>query len=445
MDTKLVDPSCQIKGGDFRVSSGKTYLKTGIEGSGDPSNRIHAVKEGVRVTTEAINGGQSQSSAAWYWLGRLYLQQGDLVGADSAFNKAEQLSPGCKDDIGKYRHKAWAALVNGGNAFRQTKQDDSAIVMYRAATAIDPKMPLPYSNIAEIYNDRDQKDTALVYFQRAAATEPSDTSELQIRNQALFNSGVLLLNSGRAADAVPAFEKYTQAMPGDPSGKKALASAYRASGQTDKAQVLEKELVGMASAGAAAGGEALTDADLFDLGIKQFGDKDYKDAAATFGKVIDHQPFYRDALFNQANAYLGLQDGANLAATAERLIGIEPMNEYDHKLRQQGYQLAGNKDKVLEAATAQFALPLSVEIDKMTLAGSNVSLTGKVTGRDAQTGSGKPIPAAPVTLVFEFLDATGQVLGSQEVNIPVLKAGASQPLQVSAKVDGVRAWRYRAK
>jgi tetratricopeptide (TPR) repeat protein len=317
--------------------------------------------------------------------------------------------------------------------------------MYRAAATINPKMPLPYSNIAEIYNDRGQKDTALVYFQRAAATEPSDSSQLQVRNQALFNSGVLLLNSSRAAEAVAAFEKYNQLVPDDPSAKKALASAYRATGQTEKAQALEKELVGMAAAGAAGGGEALTDTDLFELGIKQFGDKDYKDAAATFGQVIDHQPFYRDALYNQANAYLGLEDGPKLAATAERLIAIEPMSEIDHKLRQKGYQLAGNTDKVVEAATAQLALLLNVEIQRMTLAGSNVSLTGKATGREAQTGSGKPIPAAPVTLVFEFLDASGQVLGSQELGIPALTAGASQPIQVSAKVDGVRAWRYRAK
>ena len=53
------------------------------------------------------------------------------------------------------------------------------------------------------------------------------------------------------------FEKYLQRVPDDLSAKKALANAYRATGQTDKAQELEKALVaagGGAAAGAGVGG-----------------------------------------------------------------------------------------------------------------------------------------------------------------------------------------------
>ncbi len=89
LDQKLVDPACQLKGGDFKVSSGKTYLKSALESS-IPDARNRMLRDGVRVITESISGGQSGSSAAWYWLGRNYLQQGDLVGADSAFTKVEQ-------------------------------------------------------------------------------------------------------------------------------------------------------------------------------------------------------------------------------------------------------------------------------------------------------------------------------------------------------------------
>src|SRR5512134_4063804 len=128
LDTRMIQPECKLEGGgDFRVSSGKTYLKTGIEGTGDPSNRVNALKNGVRVITEAITtAGQTKNPSAWYYLGRIYLQQGDVVGADSAFNRALALAPGCQADVRKYRYRVWAALVNAGQTFRQAKQPDSA-------------------------------------------------------------------------------------------------------------------------------------------------------------------------------------------------------------------------------------------------------------------------------------------------------------------------------
>ncbi|MEP6574185.1 MAG: hypothetical protein ABJD11_15905, partial [Gemmatimonadota bacterium] len=80
LDAKFIEASCQLKGGDFRTSSGKTYLKTGIETS-VPENRIAALNNGKRVLLDAIqNNGASNSPAAWYWLGRIYLQQADLAG-----------------------------------------------------------------------------------------------------------------------------------------------------------------------------------------------------------------------------------------------------------------------------------------------------------------------------------------------------------------------------
>ncbi len=51
-------------------------------------------------------------------------------------------------------------------------------------------------------------------------------------------------------------------------------------------------------------------------------------------------------------------------------------------------------------------------------------------------------PAA-MTLIFEFLDGKGTVVANQEVQIPALKPGASQPIQVSAKGAGIMAWRYK--
>jgi tetratricopeptide (TPR) repeat protein len=270
---------------------------------------------------------------------------------------------------------------------------------------------------------------------------------VKARNQAAFNHGVLLLNNGKAKDAVTALQRYRTLQPQDVGGKKALAQAFRAAGMTDSAQVLEKDLIATSGSqpnGGAAGGEVSED-DLVDIAVKQFNDKNYKEAAATFDKVIARNPWNRDAVFNQANAYLALGDGASLAAAAEKLIAIEPLSEYDHTMRIQGYKLANNKDGIYKAVVGHEALLVNVEVQSFKLSADGATLEAKVTGREARDESNKVIPAKPLTLAVEFLGADGSVIAATDGQVPALKAGESQNLSVAGKGANIRAWRYKVK
>lgn len=447
LDTRMLPPDCKMDGGgDFRVSSGKTYLKTGIEGSGDPQNRVNALKNGVRVITEAITAnGQQKNPSAWYYLGRIYLQQGDVIGADSAFNKAQAIAPTCKDDIKKYRYRVWAALVNAGQTFRQAKQNDSAMAVFRAANVMDNTLPLAFVFMADLFNEIGNPDSSLYYFGLGAATEPTDPNMVKARNQAAFNYGVLLLNAGKAKEAVTALQRYRTLQPDDASAKKAMAQAFRAAGMADSAQVLEKEMVASSGGPAAPGSDGVSESDMMDIAVKQFNDKNFKDAAATFEKVIAKNPWNRDAVFNQANAYLALSDGPSLAGAAEKLIAIEPLSEYDHTLRIQGYKIAGNKDGIFKAVVGHEGLLVNVEVQSFKLSGDGATLDAKVTGREARDENNKIIPAKPLTLSVEFLGADGSVVSAQEASVPLLKAGQVQAISVPGKGAGIQAWRYRVK
>ncbi len=66
--------------------------------------------------------GQDKNPAAWYYLGRIYLQQGDLYGADRALTQAEQLAPKCAEEISNYRKNAWVGLVKAGQQIRGGKE-----------------------------------------------------------------------------------------------------------------------------------------------------------------------------------------------------------------------------------------------------------------------------------------------------------------------------------
>jgi Flp pilus assembly protein TadD len=443
-DTHLVLPECKVDGGDYRISSGKTYLKTGIEGSGDPSNRVSALRNGVRVITEAITAaGQGKSSAAWYWLARLYLQQGDLVGADTAFTNAQRLAPGCKDDIRKYRYRTWAALVNAAIAFHQSQQNDSALILYRAGNQLYQEGPVSFANMADIFAAANQTDSAIYYFGRAAQTEPTDAAQIKLRDQAVFNYGALLVNSGRAPEAVIALQRYLTLNPDDLGGKKALAQAYRAAGMADSAKVLERQLVAGADAGG--GAESITDGELFDLATRQYNDKNYSEASVSYGRLLQRNPNQRDALYAQANCYVALQDGPGLIGAAQKLVALEPLSDYDLQLLAQGYKFAKQRDKTAETIIAAYALPVDLQFESFEVKGDEATFNAKAAGREARDANNKLLTPHAVSITVEFLAIDGSVLASQDATIAALKVGEAAPVQVRAKVAGVRAWRYRVK
>ena len=149
-------PDCGLKSGHFKVSSGASYLKTGIEAD-VPDNKARALDSGEKVLLEAMQqNGQTNNAAAWYYLGRIYLQRGDLYGADSALTRAEKLAPNCAKEIDGYRQNAWVALIKGGNGFEEQKNLDSALALYNQAGVIFRKSPIPYYQAASVYQREGQ-------------------------------------------------------------------------------------------------------------------------------------------------------------------------------------------------------------------------------------------------------------------------------------------------
>jgi cytochrome c-type biogenesis protein CcmH/NrfG len=105
-------PPCDIKAGHFRVNSAIVNLKTAAE---NPNNRDRMLRQTLDVLSRTITGdGQDKNPAAWYYLGRYYVEVRDAGGADSAFDRAEALAPQCKQDIAGYRQALWGDVVASG-------------------------------------------------------------------------------------------------------------------------------------------------------------------------------------------------------------------------------------------------------------------------------------------------------------------------------------------
>lgn len=447
MPGRYQPPACELKSGHFKVSSGATYLKTGIE-TDVPENKVRVFESGHKVLLEAIQqNGQAENPAAWYYLGRIYLQQGDLRGADSALTRAEKGAPQCAKDIQSFRQNGWAALMRAGNNFEEQKNADSALVMYQQAAALLPSSPLSHYFIAKVMNEQGKTDSAAVYYGRAAAAGESstDTSEVKVRNRSAFNEGAIYLNTKQYPQAVAAFERYLKWEPNDVEAKRGLAGAYRGAGQTDKAQALEQELVaaGAGGAGGAAGGAGAQD--LMSVGVNLYNDKKYAEAAQAFEQVAAAEPYNRDAIFNLTNTYLAMKDGAKLLPAAERLHAIEPFSETALKMVGEGYKQTNKVDEAVKTAEKVLALPVDIKVTDFTVAGNAATWTATATGRSAQTATGKAIAPVAVSLTVEFLDPKGTVVASQDVQVPALQAGATQELKAAGQGPGIAAWRYKQK
>jgi tetratricopeptide (TPR) repeat protein len=445
MPTSYMAAQCNIKPGHFKVGSGAGYLKAAIE-TDVPESKVRILGQGEKVILEAVEQNkQEKNPAAWYYLGRIYLQQGNLYPADTALTKAEQLAPDCAKDIAGYRRNAWVALVKAGSKFEEDQNADSALVMYRQAGAIYRGSPIAFYQTAAIMNDKGQPDSAAYYFGQAAAVAATstDTTDIKYRNRSAFNQGALLLNGKKYDQAAVVFEQYLKWVPTDNEAKRGLAAAYRGSGKIEQAQALEKELVAAGGAPGAAG--AAASQDLMSAGVNAYNDKKYADAAAAFEKLVAAEPYNRDALYNLSNTYLAMKDGPKLAATAGKLVAIEPLSETALKLQGEGYKQSAKVDDAVKTAEQVLALPADVKASEFNATGNGANLTLTATGRAAQTAGGKAIPATAIPIVVEFLSGTGTVVATQEAQVPALAAGASQEVKVAGQGSGITAWRYKRK
>ena len=440
MSSKYQAPRCQLKGGDFRVSSAATYLKTGVE-LPDPVKKEGQLRKGTSVVTEAIaSAGQDKSAAAWYYLARLDLNLGDLRGADSAFTRAVVLQPDCAEDVKGYRQTAWIALMTPAAEFVRQHKVDSAVALLRQASIISRDFPQGYHNLGVLYFNSGELDSAAVYFKLAQGVASRDERFKKDLSASTVNLAAVLQRMNKHAEAAAELKKVLQWDPNDIDAKKALIQSLRATGASAEAAQLEQQML---AAGATAG--TLSNDDLTSMGVNLFNAKKYAEAAEVFEKVAAASPGDRTALANLANTYLAMKAGDKLVPVALRLVAMEPLNESNLKYLGEGYRQQHKQDDLIKTITKLIRLPTSVEGVQFQRRKEGATLTGQAVGRQATDEAAKSLPAAPVTIVVEFLNAEGAVVSSDDVAIPALQPGAKHDWKAEGKGDGITAWRYRAK
>ena len=495
-----IPAACDIKPGHQLVNSGMQSLRSAF-GTKFADQRAKDLKEADRTLTQAVTTGkQEQNPAAWYYLGRYYLMVDDLGGADSAFSKAQELAPGCKDDIALYRRQAWVPVYNAGVQAWQAGNIDSAIVAFRRANQVYQAEPLGFVYLANLFVGKAEPDSTLrktdaakyhtdslvhatrmdsaaKYF-RLAVPAASDPKYAKDKRDAFFNVARVYHAAKRYDEAKAAYREYLGAYPNDVQAMASLAGIYLNGGKRDSAMALygaipshadsasAGDLFGAAQSVLSAVPESPDTAAMDAACAKaqkrkspaltarqiaarcqppaadtmrkfhELADPQYRLVAQTYEAGLAKNPYYRDALYSAAGISYLIGDTSKVLPLAQRLYAVDPMNRLSLAKIAGGWQLLGRKDSVLYYLTLADSLPVEVTVGNFTTSDKGAEVDGLFTNFRSK-------PSTPLRIAFEFLDPTGTVVASQPQDVPPLDAGANQPFKIAVDRPGIVAWRYK--
>jgi tetratricopeptide (TPR) repeat protein len=313
---------------------------------------------------------------------------------------------------------------------------------FRAANVIFTDLPHVMENMGVIFANSGFDDSAVVYFEQAAKVAEPDTSLSENRNSATLNQAMVLQRLGRHPEAIAVLHKYLGWKPGDLDAKKSLAQSFREAGMADSADALDQEMIAEFTK---MNLDSLSTGDLMSVGVSMFNAAKYQESADVFTKLTGRNAWSRDAVYNLANAYLALKNWDKLLETGKHLMEIEPMSEDSYRLVGQAYRELKQQDNLLRTAEVLVGLPVNIEIAQFTMGRSSGRLSVVVTGRSPTDVQSKPIKPTPVTLVFEFLNETGAVVGTSDAEVPALEPDKRHELRAEAGGAGIVAWRYKRK
>jgi tetratricopeptide (TPR) repeat protein len=476
---KWVANTCDLKPGHFLVQAGLLYLKSAANGRFQEQIEKDLRDANRQLVQSITANGQDKNPAAWYYLGRYYVEVKDAAGADTAFRRAEQLAPTCKADIANWRrNQLWVPLYNAAVAAYNAGQQDSAIVLLQKANTVYNGEPGGFVLLGQLFFNANQPDSAAKYFRLAvaAATDPKYAAD---KRDAQFNVAASYARAQRWPDAAAAYRDYLVIAPNDARALAGLGAAYTGMGKPDSALGVFRTIVDHADsvdalalfyAGTAifssvpplpdtapVGASCRADARRASRTLtaraiavrcdsvtgRQIRDYDasvatnYRLSAKAFEAGLVKNPYYRDALFNLTNTYLALRDSTHMLPMAQRLYAVDPMNRSTLRLLAQGFQFMRKPDSTLHYLTvSDSVMPVEVSVGSFQTQDQSASVSGLFTNLRAK-------PNAPFKVTFEFLDAKGAVVATQSVDVPAIEPGGNHAFQLQAIGAKIEAWRYK--
>lgn len=441
--TSWLQPQCELNTGHYLVNGAIVYLKGATEEE-DSADAERMLEDGFRNLREAIGAGEVENPAVWYFLGRAYELRRDVVGADSAFSKVEQMVPECADDIDYHRQFMWVPIINGAIDSLQQGAFEAGKDLLRAANVIYDKDNVGFYYLARIFGAEGEVDSALHYYRRVVEIGISDSSRANDYYTSILNMGLLYSMDAEMKDspelwdsAAVWYQRYREIYPDNSEALLGLADAYIGAGKGDMAMVMYDSVLGRA--------DEMSAEDLFGVGEKLFMSDRFEIAVRAYKAGLEKNPYSRLGLFNLANTYLALADevsseqerrevAAEMAEYARRLVEIDPLNSESLRMLAAAYQLQQNADSTEAVLGRVDAMDFELWVDLFDVSPGGATFQARVVNlRDREI----QVPA----IKCDFLSALGTVVASGSVDPVTLPVNGSNPFGFNPPSEGVVGWR----
>ena len=384
----------------------------------------------------------------YYQLGLAQLGLGQYVEADQSLARAEELRPIYTLETEGIRERAWVDLYQEAAPLVNAGDYEAAIEVFKNADAIFDKRPEVKAYMGQLLVQIGEYDAALVSLREARAiiadeellmSTDSATVEAWMETDAQLPIYITqaLMEMQRYGEAAQELQTLLADDPENLTYLRQLAQLYLQMEQPADAEAIYDRM-------AATGN--LTAVEHYAIGVGYYQMENFTAAIESFKTASDMATKDRDALEMWARsvqlAYPAGEGGmeapegvlADMAAGAERWLELDPNNRNAYLILAQTVNRTGDEDRARE---------LIGQVEQLSVMINNIQLQRYSNGGGLVSGSIMNVSMAAgssVTINFDFYDASGAPIGSEQAMVSLPGVDASQAFQVdfetSAPVAG---------
>jgi len=377
--------------------------------------------EAYREALEAINSGierDDDNPEAYLHLGIVQTGLSNYLAADSAFDRAEEMYPDYVDasegGTTPYRLNGWIQAYDAAAARMAEQDTEGAVELYRIANLIYDRRPEAYLNIGsqlaglgDLEGSIDAWRSAIAVIESPDRDSGEDDETRDARWDTEFwtmahsNLGRVLEMAQRPEEAIPVYETLLGRYPDNREARSSLGIVLVRAGQGNEALDIFDEILGRDDG---------TPLDYFNAGVSLYQVDQLDKASVGFEKALERAPMFRDALQNMSQTLGILEDYEAQIPFSERLLELDPHNEYIYQIHTRALVQVGRETDALGALEIMQGLPFITDNLQLQPTDSGARVLGTAMNKTLA-------PGTSITLRFTFYDNYGSPVGSEDVEV----------------------------
>ncbi len=332
----------------------------------------------------------------------------DFEAAGDLLDRFDEVAPepACQKHSRDMRYNGWVQLYNDGVQAYGDGDNDTALAAFALANEFHPDLR-SYGNAALLYAEIGDNASAIATYRAALEADIPDADPEQLRTT-IRGLGDLLKEEGRTDEAIQAYTQYLEAHPDDVVIRIRYALALADGGRGDEAAAIYAEVLGR---------DDLTAAQWIEVGVGLYNSEDYENASTAFSKARQGNPYSKEAMENLVNASVLAGRPGPVVALADTLVNWYPYDASNYQLLASALARADMNDRAMQVVDRG---------EKTEIVFHFVQMAPKSAGGYVVRGSFEARSATgTVSIPFEFLDGSGQVVMTEVLSTEVPPAGQS--------------------